>query len=320
MVMEACEHMLYCAGSLLTQDQRILIETSISRGLACLCRGIFSLKCDISDRKICRGSIRDSAGSHKSIEKLRLDKELQIGLIRLALADITAPSASGTLSGNLSVFKYVLELLCSNADKSIRMECKRIYSIVNAIMFPSAVPIPSVGVTSVIRGYLEEHVALDDLNSSNKKQSGLDANDEIHIDMGKTDREYDSYSGNMNSSKNSVASVGSEYWQSKPASAIEHSETTTQEVDYSMFNSNSLRGGRLEPPSSFKKVSSILPQDSSHRSSESQKIGNSDMPNNGETYRSGQKRGFQQINSNTQSDNDDDDDIQLPDIVTDGHN
>ena len=159
--LQSSEYLLITAGALLSHRQRMEMEAAIARGLICLSKGIFSVKCDIIDRKVCRGYLRDSLEantSDNSVEILRCSSVAQLQLIRLAVADVTAPSSDGTLSGNITLLKNALDLMCSHANPECRFEGRRVTTILSAILHPVSVPLPAGGSDALVRNFVDRRV------------------------------------------------------------------------------------------------------------------------------------------------------------------
>jgi hypothetical protein len=160
--MQTCECMLVTAGALLSQRQRMDIEAAVARGLMCLSKGLFSIKCDVIDRKVCRGYLRDSleAGANEnSVEILRCSSAAQIQLIRLAIADATAPNSDGTLSGNITLLRNALDLMCAHANPECRLEGRRVATLLSAILHPVSVPLPAAGSDAVVRNFVDRRLS-----------------------------------------------------------------------------------------------------------------------------------------------------------------
>ena len=123
------DHILLYTGCFLSAQPRDRIEYLISKGLACLMKGV--LPYQPTHRHLRRAPC----------EVLRISPAIQLLLIKLAVTDVLIPTSEGGFSGNVSSLRLVCQSLLRQRETSA--ESVRALAVVDAILNPSRITLPS---------------------------------------------------------------------------------------------------------------------------------------------------------------------------------
>lgn len=162
MAMKTTKQLLLFCGSILSSEQRNVIEYCIAVALSCLAKGVCSSSCAVVDRKVRRVGCMDKSGisigsaNGRLIEPIRYSIEAQLALLDLATTDVLSPRSVGTLSGNISLLKLVAEVISNHPSAQCRAEARVTLSVIDSILHPSAVPLPAIAMSTLIRSHLAE--------------------------------------------------------------------------------------------------------------------------------------------------------------------
>ena len=126
---QVIDHILLYTGSFLSAQLRDRIEYLISKGLACLMKGV--LLYQPTHRHLRRAPC----------EVLRVSPAIELLLIKLAVTDILIPTSEGGFSGNVSSLRLVCQSLQRQRETSA--ESVRALAVIDAILNPSRITLPS---------------------------------------------------------------------------------------------------------------------------------------------------------------------------------